>query len=73
MHIKDFCVPRKDVKIYCKNHMPKENVTIVKTTEWCGKPRKGSVYGIRVMGVKNPIEKGIHTNGGEDIVLEVKP
>ncbi len=33
MHIADFCIPRDDVRIYCKRHIPKKDVVIHKLIE----------------------------------------
>lgn len=41
VHISDFCMPRKHVKVYCQRHLPEENVAIftAQSTRRIGVPK----------------------------------
>lgn len=78
VHISDSDYPRKEVKVFCSKHIPKERVTVfenlndskVKESE-CGK--KGWHCGIRLCGGElEPDAEGVCPNVGCLYAIEVR-
>ena len=65
VHIGDFNYPREDVKVFCKDHMPTERVTVFMLTEddAFSSLKAGWICGIRLQDGKiEPDSVDVHPN-----------
>ena len=56
VHIKDFCMPRENLQVFCEKHLPNENIYIFTVTEkkqLSDDPPKGTRWGFRILDYSN--------------------